>query len=784
MSHSLRIIAICLIFLVSVLFSIVMEVSAAKEDRLEEDIVKMTKSLIQESTDKTAHLRKKLQQCKAMGQDITYPDAALAVAELFIQFSRHDIQEDELHESALRSMRYICEMLDVAILETDSVLAGNTTYPHIPDWNVIGLQIRDGGFWSGDEPVFLTGFNWDSAMAREKPELLKRLGVNLVDGMFWGSMLSMTEFSDRRFEERDRPYLEQMKRDNFAVDVMLASAPPRWMYDKYPNLKDPSAGHYTNYAIDHPALSEMRRRYIDHYAPMYGKQDALLSVDLFNEPAFLKPSKFSIVNWREWLKDRYGSIEVLNRTWGSSIESFESITHPPGTPDATLRLSNTWAQSPIEWDKPGVRGMHYDWCVFNKERVTGFFREYHDRIQANAPHLATHVKIMMGGYFTGSLEKRGWRMGVSYNRQGIDAQALNEMCTLLGCDMGMNDLSLVESLNAFYGSAPYIIGWVNPGLASDFLKSIAPDKPFYNSEWHPVEAVDETQIKHSPSEHMITALWLAHLHGMSANLLWYWGRKVDGSVGRGEQWFKNSLLQQPWLLQAYVQESLNLRRFVPQIMAFSQQSRPVRLLYSEPSAIQDVYYLDELRHAYEALNFLGVSIGFVTERQLARDGLPDDTHVVIVPNAKYTTNETVAALRAAIGNNIVVGVIGESLTMTPHGLPRENATVDGAYYIPVGSPQEYHPSFDQWITEAGIRREVLALDKEGKPAWGIEMRTAQVNGQQLVYFVNLMRDHVTVQLKWAEHAARLRDLRTGQEVPQTVEFAPRQLLFCQYGRKK
>ena len=780
MNHSLRIVSICLIFLAGALLSSAVEVSVAKEAGLEKSTVEMIESLIQESADKAAHLAKKLQQCKAMGQDIAYPDAALAVAELFIQFSQSDIQEDELRESASRSMRYVCEMIDAAIAEADRVLAGSATYPNIPDWNVVGLQIRDGGFWSGDEPVFLTGFNWDGSMAREKPELLKRLGVNLVDGMFWGGMISMTEFSDRRFEESDRPYLEQMKRENFAIDVMLASAPPRWMYDKYPDLKDPSAGHYTEYAIDHPALSEVRRRFIDHYAPMYREHDALLSVDLFNEPAFLKPSKFSIVNWRKWLKDRYGSIENMNSVWGSSIESFEAITHPPGTPDATLRLSNTWAQSPIEWDKPGVRGMHYDWCVFNKERVTGFFREFHDRIQANAPHLATHVKIMMGGYFTGSTEQRGWRMGTSYNRQGIDAQALNEMCTILGCDMSISDLSMVESPNAFYGSVPYVVGWLNPGLASDFLKSIAPDKPFYNSEWHSVEAVDQTQIKNSPSAHMITSLWLSHLHGMSANLIWYWGRRLDGAVGRGEQWFKNSLLQQPWLLQPYVQESLNLRRFVPQIMAFSRQPRSVRLLYSEPSAIQDVYYLDELRKAYEALNFLGVSIGFVTERQLARDGLPDDTRVVIVPNAKYTTNETVAALRAAIDHDIVVGIIGaESLTMTPHGLPRENAGVSGAYYIPVGSPQEYHPLFDQWITEAGIQREILALDADGRPAWGVEVRTAQANGQQLAYLVNLMRDPVTVQLRWAEHITRLKDLRTGQEVPQTVELAPRQLLFCQ-----
>ena len=115
----------------------------------------------------------------------------------------------------------------------------------------------------------------------------------------------------------------------------------------------------------------------------------------------------------------------------------------------------------------------------------------------------------------------------------------------------------------------------------------------------------------SAKAHVETALWLAHLHGMSANLGWYWSREADGAIA-GASWFKGSLLQQPWMLQAYAQETLSLSRFVRPVLAFAQQPRPVRLLYSEASAIQDVSYLDALRDAYEALNFLGVSIGVVT----------------------------------------------------------------------------------------------------------------------------------------------------------------------------
>ncbi len=72
MNRSLKIVSICLIFLAGALFSSVMKVSAAKEAGLEKDIVEMARLLIQESIDNAAHLDKKLQQCKSMGQDINF----------------------------------------------------------------------------------------------------------------------------------------------------------------------------------------------------------------------------------------------------------------------------------------------------------------------------------------------------------------------------------------------------------------------------------------------------------------------------------------------------------------------------------------------------------------------------------------------------------------------------------------------------------------------------------------------------------------------------------------
>ena len=725
---------------------------------------------------KTRVLRLRLQQCQESGQDIAVPDASLAVAELFIGFSKQDIQIPQRHAIALRSLKYIESMLDAVIAEADDVLGRRSQYPDIPRWNVIGVEAREGGLWIGDEPLFLTGFNWNASMAREQPQMLKRLGVNLVDGMLRGFIDASGECSDT---SDDQSYLREMAQQHFAVDAMLSINPPPWLFERHPDLKSSGYGHYVGYAIDHPALIEYRRQCLDHLLPLYRKHKALFAIDLFNEPAFQGTSSYTFANWRRWLTQKYNTIDQVNAAWGTKFISFDAIQSFPTQPESR---ENEWEHARVDWDKPGVRGMHYDWCAFNKQRVTDFFKASNDQIQGQTPHVSTHVKVMLGNYFTGGTEQRGWPMNVSYHTFGIDVPAISSLATLHGGDDSFQDLSSVDHPNRYFGNASYIANWINSGLSSDLMKSISPDKPFYNSEFHAVEQADVTEIDSSPGGHIKLALWHAHLHGMNANLLWYWGRGVDGAVEeQGQRWFKGSLLDQPWLLNSYSRESLNLRRFVPQVSSFSRQPRRVRLLYSESSAIQEVRAIDTLRDAYEALNFLGISVGFVTERQLAEGGVPDDTRLLIVPDATYTSDETVRQLRSVAKSGVLVRIIGEqSLRMNPVGQRRNNFDIPGAKTLKLDTPQQYQGHFNRWLTEARVSRDLVAVSNDGTPAWGVEVRTAHHGGQRFAYLINLMRDPVTVQLKWSSKQIQFHDLQTNQRVPDLLTLQPRQVILGKY----
>ncbi|MEE9392799.1 MAG: hypothetical protein V3W41_09875 [Planctomycetota bacterium] len=106
--------------------------------------------------------------------------------------------------------------------------------------------------------MFLTGFNWNADWARRKPDLMKRLGVNLVDGMLRGGLTESGKLDDDWFRERSKPHLNQMLRDNIAVDFM-------------------------------------------------------------NEPAFQGTGRHTFSNWQGRLKKKYGSLNGLNKAWGTTF---------------------------------------------------------------------------------------------------------------------------------------------------------------------------------------------------------------------------------------------------------------------------------------------------------------------------------------------------------------------------------------------------------------------------------------------------------------------------------
>ena len=137
---------------------------------------------------------------------------------------------------------------------------------------------HDGAFWAGAEPLFLSGFNWDATEARQNPALLKRLGVNLVDGSLRGTMNQDGSFNDAQINGQVA-YLRQMAEAGFAVDCMLGVGPPPWMLSATPGLAQRNYGNGVNYVFEHPQLVTYREKLLDHIIPLNAAQPSLFAIE-------------------------------------------------------------------------------------------------------------------------------------------------------------------------------------------------------------------------------------------------------------------------------------------------------------------------------------------------------------------------------------------------------------------------------------------------------------------------------------------------------------------------
>lgn len=82
---------------------------------------------------------------------------------------------------------------------------------------------------------------------------------------------------------------------------------------------------YVNYF--HPEVDEI---ICDHYkktAEAYKDFDALLAYDVFNETMFESYDKYTMAKFKEWLKNKYKTIDKLNQVWERTYSDFDGIEY-------------------------------------------------------------------------------------------------------------------------------------------------------------------------------------------------------------------------------------------------------------------------------------------------------------------------------------------------------------------------------------------------------------------------------------------------------------------------
>lgn len=182
-------------------------------------------------------------------------------------------------------------------------------------------------FRTHDEQV-LIGASWYPEMWPESewPRDIARmneLGFNIV---------RLFEFAWHRFEPRQDQYdmgwalkvLDQCHRAGIRVMVGTpTAAPPAWMTSSYPEVLqvDPEGrrethGRRKHYSHINPRYREFCRRIVGRMAEAFAGHPAVHSWQIDNEMGGRDFSESARQAFHAWLKNRYGSIDALNRVWG------------------------------------------------------------------------------------------------------------------------------------------------------------------------------------------------------------------------------------------------------------------------------------------------------------------------------------------------------------------------------------------------------------------------------------------------------------------------------------
>lgn len=176
--------------------------------------------------------------------------------------------------------------------------------------------------------------HWSQDIWKEDASRMAKLGLSLV---------RIGEFSWSKLEPEqgsfDWSWLDK------AIDVLAdaglqvvlgtpSATPPRWMIDLYPDMLAIDAngherrfGSRRHYCFSHQGFREHAAAMAGRMAERYADHAAVHSWQLDNEygchDTIVSYSDAARVAFRDWLKEKYESIELLNKAWGNVFWSME-----------------------------------------------------------------------------------------------------------------------------------------------------------------------------------------------------------------------------------------------------------------------------------------------------------------------------------------------------------------------------------------------------------------------------------------------------------------------------
>ncbi|MFD7155645.1 beta-galactosidase [Kribbella sp. NPDC059898] len=242
------------------------------------------------------------------------------------------------------------------------------------------MSIQFGGDYNPEQ--------WDEATWIEDVALMRAAGVTMVTvGVFSWARLEPVE-GEYEFGWLDR-VLELLHEGGIKVCLATpTAAPPAWMARRYPetlsvdrNGQRRTFGSRAHFCPSSPRYRQRSAAIADALAERYADHPALALWHINNEYNAECYCDVSAADFRAWLRERYGTIEALNETWGTAV----------------------WGQTYAEWaevepPRPSITLLNparlLDWRRFVSDATLACFVNERDAIRRRTPGVPVTTNFM------------------------------------------------------------------------------------------------------------------------------------------------------------------------------------------------------------------------------------------------------------------------------------------------------------------------------------------------------------------------------------------------------
>lgn len=493
-------------------------------------------------------------EMKKAGKDVAEPLITLFTAWHFIErFIPDDFNRQKAYGIAMREIELVNRLLDEA-----QVVLAKPAKPAVNDEDYdpsLPVVARDGWLYQKDRPIMLIGgLTWgdgETGSGQHAISMARDIGFNSVV-----VEIGMADWLDNPHPEPVlQQYVDMTRKERLAANLLLS-------------------GHYrTKRAVGHegtthvgmpwnvlnPQTNELFSEFYQKAFKIVGDSKHIVAYGTANEPdyAVRKGALYFGEAFGKAMREKHGTIATANKLWSTNFESFDTMT--AGDIDAASEKSIA---------------LNREWQSFVQEKVADFFAGRREEIHRHNPDALVWTKLI-------------GRPGYGYLDEEL---SLERGQTVSGCD----------------GQWPI---WL------DMLKSIRPEWPVANTEWH-----------HSDPKHVENPLphdnemFLTVVHGIAMGEVWLWTRgdwstQLDGSA--------QSMTRYPIVMDAAGRSALKFRRNAAAFAAISNvKGGRARMYFNKYSQLGKVDQYDkDQRVAYDYFGRNTSGVRFLTSKTLASASL-------------------------------------------------------------------------------------------------------------------------------------------------------------------